>query len=118
MTARSAVGSVGFVSVALLFPGIGSVTPAGGVTVAVLEIAPTVPFATVPVMVRVADVPDVRSTVVAMSPLPDAAAQEPSLTATTHVQVADVTPAGRVSVTTAPVTSAGPLLAMTIAYVI
>ena len=56
VTARSAVGSVGFVSVALLLPGIGSVTPAGGATVAVLEIAPTVPFATVPVMVRVAAV--------------------------------------------------------------
>ena len=53
MIVRSACGPTGLVSVAVLLPGTGSVTPAGGVTVALLISVPVVPAGTVPLTVNV-----------------------------------------------------------------
>src|SRR5262245_49092026 len=68
--ARSATGVRVLVSVAVLLPGVGSVTPGGGPTVAVLARVPVAdgPIWTVKVNVTVA--PAGRSTVVASAPVP------------------------------------------------
>ncbi len=97
-------------SVALLLPA-GSFTPTGAVMVAVLLRVP-VPL-TVAVSVNVTLPPLGRSTVVLMSPAPDAAAQAaPALGA--QVQVAAVSCAGSRSTTAAPVTALGPAFVATI----
>ena len=87
-----------------------SLEPTGAVTVAVFDSVPLAVCETVPMTVNVAIVPDLRVTVVAMSPLPLAEAQLPFAGTTEHVQVADWSAAGSVSVTSASVTSEGPLL--------
>ena len=104
---RSAVGVIVSLSVALLLAVLGSVTPAGAVTLAVLVRVPVALKDRVPVAVKVAVPPTARFTVVAMLPLPLAAAQlEPA--EAVQVQVTPVRLAGKVSVTEAPVTGLGP----------
>ena len=90
---RSAVGFNVSVSVAELLAGVGSVTPTGGVMVAVLTRLPVAPATTVPVTVNVAVAPTGRSTVVLMLPLPLPAAHD-APPAGTHVQVTPVSDAG------------------------
>ena len=109
---KSAVMFAVSVSVALLFPGVGSVTVAGGVTVAVFTKLPVAVASTVPVIVKVALPPDARLIAVPMFPLPLATPLEPA-PAYTAVQVAPVSVAGIVSVIVAPVTKLGPVLLTT-----
>src|SRR5262245_762665 len=105
----SAEGVMAVVSVAVSSPGVGSVVPAGGVTLALLATVPMASGATVPVAMKVADAPAGRSTVVAMGPEPLAAPQAPPSEAL-HVHVRPVSTAGNVSLTEAPVTALGPAL--------
>src|SRR6516164_592258 len=109
--ARSAWGVSVSVSVALLLPGLGSVTPAGGLTVAVLVGGPVAVGAICTVKVKVTVTLTGRSTVVARPPVPllGPVTLPPPLLAVA-VQVAAVAPAGRGSERAAPVTSLGPLL--------
>src|SRR5262245_13354777 len=109
--ARSAWGVSVSVSVALLLPGSGSVTPAGELTVAVLVSRPGAAGPTWTVKVKVTVALTGRSTVVARAPLPLAGplTLPPPLLAVA-VQVAAVTPAGKGSDTVAPVTALGPAL--------
>jgi hypothetical protein len=100
------------VSVAALSAGSGSVVPAGTSTAAVLTIEPAVAV-TVASTVNVAVPPGARSTVDAMSPVPDASPQVPPGPAT-QVHVAAPSSAGSVSVTGAPTTADGPALVTTI----
>src|SRR5215468_1469357 len=108
---RSAVILAGLVSVAVLLVRVGSLVPVGGVTVAVLANWPVVPLGTVPLRVKVAELPLTRLTVVAMLPLPLPAAQAfGALTAQVQVKPAPCRAAGKGSETAAPTTSLGPLL--------
>jgi hypothetical protein len=93
------------VSVAELLPGMGSRTPLGALTVAVLESDPVAPAETVALAVYVTEPPTGRFTVSAM--LPDPLAVQVPPPAPTHVQVA-VSAAGNVSLTVAPETLLGP----------
>src|SRR6516164_907658 len=68
--ARSAWGVRVSVSVALLLAGLGSVTPAGGATLAVLSRVPVADGLIWTVKVKVTLAPTGRSTVVARAPLP------------------------------------------------
>ena len=113
---RSAVGFNVSVSVAELFAGVGSVTPAGTATVAVLTRVPVAVATTVAEIVNVAVAPTGRSTVVAMLPLPLPAAHDPP-PAGTHVHVTPLNDAGIVSVTVAADTADGPALLATTVYV-
>src|SRR5438132_431421 len=114
--AKSALGPRVSVSVALLLPGVGSVTPAGAATEAVLVSDPVAAGSMFPVRVYVAVPPTGRWSVVLMLPVPLAAPQlEPA--DATHAQVAPVRAAGTVSVTPAPMTELGPLLVTMIVYV-
>src|SRR5260370_442810 len=101
------------VSVALLSPKLGSVTPAGSVTVAVLLRMPVALAATVALTVKVAIPPTGRLTVVPMLPLPEAEPHEPPADPT-QFQLTPVRAAGMVSVTVAPVTALGPAFEATI----
>ena len=106
---RSAWGVSVSVSVAVLLAGSGSVTPAGGVTVAVLLRVPVAEGLIWTVKVKVTLALTGRSTVVARVPVPLAGpvTVPPPLLAVA-VQVAAVTPAGKGSDTLAPVTALGP----------
>ena len=107
VTERSAAGAIASLSVALLFAVSGSVTPAGAMTLAVLVRVPVALEERIPVAVNVAVPPTARFTVVAMLPLPLAAAQlEPA--EAVQVQAIPVRLAGKVSTTDAPVTGLGP----------
>jgi hypothetical protein len=112
---RFACGVSVSVSVALLFAGFGSVTPLGTATVAVLLSVPVADALTVPVSVYVTLPLTGRFTVSLMLPEPLAVQVPPP--APTHVQLAPVIVAGRVSVTVAPVTALGPAFDATIVYV-
>src|SRR5262249_51171348 len=91
--------------------GSGSVTPAGGVTVAVLVSAPVADGLTWTVKVKVTLAPTGRSTVVFRAPTPLAVPVTlPPPVALTNVQGAEVTPAGTGSDPLGPVTALGPLL--------
>ena len=92
-------------SEALALAGVGSVTPAGGVIVAVLLSVPVVAV-TVQVAEKVTLEPDVRLTSSLMFPVPDGLVHP----APVQVHVQPVRPAGKLSVTVAPVTSQGPAL--------
>src|SRR5262245_4363029 len=107
---RSARGVSVSVSVALSLPGSGSVTPAGGVTVAVLARGPVAEGLTRTVKRKVTVAPTGRSTVVARAPKPLAGpvTTPPPLLAVA-AQRAKVTPAGTGSETLAPVTLLGPV---------
>src|SRR6478735_4835299 len=111
---RSACGVSVSVSVAVLSAGSGSVTPAGGVTVAVLVSDPVAEGPTRTVKVKVTLAPAGRSTVVARAPVPlvGPLTVPPPLLAVA-AQVAPVTPAGSGSDTLAPVTALGPALLTT-----
>lgn len=101
------------VSVAELFPEVGSVVPAGTLTVAVLLNVPDASLAMVAFKVKVAVPPLSRLTVVLMLPEPVAAPQlDPG--GAVQVQVALVSLTGNVSTTVALVTALGPLLVATI----
>jgi len=68
---KSAVGVNASLSVAALLPGVGSVTPAGGVTVAVLTNVPVAQGLTAPVTTYVTVLPTGRFTAASLTlPLP------------------------------------------------
>ena len=71
VTARSASATIVVVSVAELLAGVGSTPAPGIVTVAVFDSSPLKPGAMMASTTNVAVAPDRRSTVVAMSPLPE-----------------------------------------------
>ena len=112
---RSGWGANVSVSVALLLKRLGSVTPAGGATLAVLERVPVAPAATVPESVYVAVPPTARLTVSLMLPAPLALQLDPG--DAEQVQVAPSSELGRTSVTVAPATPSGPASETTIVYV-
>src|SRR6266536_6246002 len=98
--------------------------PAGAVTFAVLAMLPIAPAATAAGTVNMTIAPDFIVTVVLMLPEPLAAPHAvvtvpplPGLL-TAHVQLPNVSAAGAVSTTVAPVTSLGPLLVTVIVYVV
>ena len=97
MITRSAVGFSVSVSVAVLLPDAGSVTPAPTDAVAVLVSEPVAPAATVALTVKVAVLPTGRSTLALMLPLPDAGHAAPPVVE--HVHVASVSVAGKLSLT-------------------
>ena len=105
--ARSACGDALLVSVDVLFPGVGSDVPVGGVIVAVFTRAPVVPAGTTPVMVKVAVALTGSETSASMLPLPLAVAHEPP-PAAAQVHVNEARAAGSVSCTRAPTTALGP----------
>src|SRR5262249_26890245 len=97
-----------------LLAGLGSVTPAGAVTVAVLLRMPVADGPIWAVKLKVTVAVTGRSTVVAKAPAPllgPVAAPPPLLSG--WGQLALGTPAGRASATLAPVTSLGPRLLTT-----
>src|SRR5262245_59158332 len=113
--ARSAWGVRVSVSLSLSLAGSGSVTPAGGLTVAILSRVPVAAGSTWTVKLKVTVALRGRSTVVARPPLPlvgPVTAPPPLLVVA--VQLAEVTPAGRGSDTPAPVTALGPAFLTTI----
>ena len=100
------------VSVATLSALLGSMTPGGAATAAVLVTVPSWFAAIVASIVNTADSPTARSTVARMSPAPLATEHaEPGPAAHDHVTA--VRPAGITSVTDAPTTADGPLLVTT-----
>jgi len=118
--ARSEVApSAVSLSVAALFPGFGSVVPAGAVAVAVFDSVPVALDRIGAVTVYVADELEVRLTVVVMLPVPDAAPQAPE-PVTAHVQLTPATLntlGSKGSATAALTTSDGPAFDTTIVYV-
>ena len=103
--ARSADAASASVSVAELLPGVGSVTPAGAATVAVLLSVPLAAAEIVQLAVYVVLPPAGRLIVSLMLPLPLAVHVPPP--APTQVQV-QVSAAGKVSAITAPGALLGP----------
>src|SRR5436309_1630489 len=108
---RSAWGVSASLSPALLLPGVGSVTPTGAVTVAVLARAPVAAGSICTVKVKVTVAPTGRSTAVARAPLPPPGTlTAPPPVALANAQLPPVAPAGRGSDTLAPLTALGPAL--------
>src|SRR3954451_2842113 len=107
---RSALAPRVSLSVAELLPGVGSVTPAGAATVAVLVSVPVAAAEMVQLAVEVALPPLGRLAVSLMFPEPEAVQVPPP--APTHVQV-QVSEAGKVSATVVPVALLGPALLAT-----
>jgi hypothetical protein len=99
------------VSVAELFPAVGSVTVAGGVTVAVFASVPVAVDDNVAVNVYVAVPLTGRVTVSLIEPVPDATHVAPA--DATQVHDAPLSEAGNVSATAIPVTAEGPLFEAT-----
>src|SRR5262245_46721883 len=117
--ARSAWGVRVSTSVVLLLPGVGSVVPVGGVTLAVLSRVPVAEGSIWTVKVKVMLSLTGRSTVVDRAPMPlvePVTAPPPLLSVA--VQVAEMMPAGRESDTLAPVTALAPLFLATMVYVV
>ena len=112
--ARSADAAKVSLSVAELLPGVGSVTPAGAVTVAVLLSVPVAPALIVQLAVKVTLPPLGRLTVSLMLPDPEAVQVPPPAPAHVHVHVRD---AGNVSATVLPVALLGPAFDAVIVYV-
>jgi len=102
---RLALGASVSVSVALLLPGVASVTPAGTATVAVLLSDPVAPAAIAQLAVYVTLPPLGKPTVSLMLPDPDAVHVPPL--APTHVQE-QVNDAGNASATVEPGALLGP----------
>src|SRR5258708_3739874 len=100
------------VSVALLLPGVGSVTPAGALTVAVFATLPVAPAPMLATTVYVIVLPTAMLTVSLILP-PPLAVKPDALPLATAVQVSLATAGGKGSVTVAPVTLLGPLLVTT-----
>ena len=111
VTARSARGVRLSTSVAVLLAAFVSVTPSGAETVALLVNVPVAPAPMTAVIVKVTEAPTGRSTLLLIEPLPAAGQVPPPVPA--HVHVIDVSPAGTLSVTDAPTTLDGPVLATT-----
>src|SRR5262249_16616821 len=103
----------GLVLVALSLPGTGSVTPAGGVTVAVLVNAPVVPAGTATLTLNVAVVPTGSVTSASMLPLPVGVPHAAPAPLGVQVQVKPANGAGRASCTRALVAFEGPALPTT-----
>ena len=104
-----------------MFPGTGSVVPAGGATVAVFVNVPGVVAVPVTVMVTEFPAPAFNCTALSEIALPDPEAPVPAPTvsqsavpAATHVNVTPVRLLGTVSVIVAPDTLDGPLFVATI----
>ena len=112
VTETSAVGVTASTSVAVLFPGVGSVVPEGTATVTAFDSVPVAPAETFAVRVYVTVPPTVSVTVSLMLPVP-ATAQLAPLDAT-HDQVAPLSALGSVSVTVTPEAFDGPLFVATI----
>jgi hypothetical protein len=117
---KSATGAGVSVSVELLLPGVGSVVPAGGVTVAVLTRFPVAEASTVPLTVKTTELPAPAGTLTVAArllpdPLPPLLMLAPPVTLL--VQVTLVKFAGSVSATIAPTALLGPLLVTVIVYV-
>ena len=108
-TETSATGLRVSVSVAVLSAPSGSVTPAGGVTVAVFTSVPVAFGATVPSTVTTALAPTARSRFKATLPVPDTVPHAAPGDGA-HVQVAPEITAGTTSVSEAAVTADGPSL--------
>ena len=108
---RSVCGVTVVRSVAVLLAGVGSVTPPGSVTVAVLAMVPVAEATTVPEIENVADPPGARVTAAETLPMPEAGHDEPTLAE--HVHVTPERLSGTASVTVAPVTVEGPGLEAT-----
>src|SRR5438874_1399040 len=118
--ARSATRAGVSLSVDELLPGVGSVVPAGGVTVAVLTRLPVSDASVVPVTVKTTELPTPLATfTVAARLLPEPVAPlvTEALPVVLDVQVTPVSPAGIASATLAPVTLLGPLLVTVMVYV-
>jgi hypothetical protein len=98
-------------SVALLLPGVGSVTPPAVDTVAVLVKVPLATADNVPVAVNVTEPPAGKFTVALMLPEPFAGQDPPP--APTQVQFTPVMVAGNVSATVEPGALLGPALLAT-----
>lgn len=93
------------VSVAELFPGVGSVTPAAAATVAVFDSVPVAAPLTVQLAVYVNEPPAGRLTVSFIFPEPEAVPVPPPAPAPVHVHVRE---AGNVSATVEPGALLGP----------
>src|SRR5258708_7271431 len=104
------------VSVGVCFAGVGSPTPNGVATVAVLLSVPVAEGLIVPASVYVPDPPTGRLTPWLMPPAPLAVHVAPP--AATHVQVTPVIVPGTVSVTVAGLAGLGPAFHATIVYVV
>ena len=104
------------VSVAELLPGVGSVSPDGTATVAVLTRLPVAAPEILQTAVKVAVPPTGKLTVAFILPAPLAGPVAPP--AYTAVHAAEVIAAGKLSVTVAPVLVLGPALDATIVYVV
>lgn len=115
LTPRSARGVSVLLSVEVLLLATGSVVPTGGVIVAVLLSVPRALARIVAVRVYVALPLASRFTLSLMLPVPLAAHEEPAVAV--HVHDAAVNEAGRLSVTVAPVTEAGPEFDAVMVYV-
>jgi hypothetical protein len=113
----SAVGVSVSMSLAELLPDVGSVTPAGTCTVAVLVNEPVAVEDTATTAVYVAVAPVARVAVVEIGIEPEAAPQLAPAVAT-HVHVPDVAPAGRASTTGALTAVDGPAFDTTTVYVV
>src|SRR5262245_41256586 len=112
--ARAAWSVSESVSVSLLSAGLGSVTPLGGATVALLVSAPVAAGSIWTVNVNVTLALTGRSTVADRAPLPLLGPVTlPPPVAPANAQLAAVAPAGRESATLAPVTALGPWLRTT-----
>src|SRR5689334_2585666 len=108
---RSACGFGVSVSVAVLLPGVGSESPAGTDTVAVLTRLPEAPAEILQTAVKVAVLPTGRLTVALILPTPPAGPVAPP--AYTAVHVTEVMKAGKLSITVAPTLALGPLFVAT-----
>ena len=107
--ARSATGLTVMAAVPVLLFGLGSVTPTGGVTAAVLVIGPLTEPSAVAVKVKVTRPPDGKVATLPLTLLPATVAVAPwPLTKTGLTK-----PAGRLSVKVAPLAALGPALVMT-----
>src|SRR4051812_23255038 len=104
---RFAEGASVSLSVALLFPGVGSVTPPGAVTVAVFDSVPVAAAEMVQLAVYVTLPPLGRLSVALMLPLPDSVQFPYTTLFRAHVQVSE---AGKVSATVEPGALLGPAL--------
>src|SRR5204862_320052 len=113
--ARSALAASVSLSVAELLPGVGSVTPAGAVTVEVLLRVPVAAAEIVQLAVYVTLPPEGRLAESLMLPEPEAVQVPPPAPTQVQVQVSD---AGKVSATVAPVALLGPALLEVMVYVV
>src|SRR5262249_51045770 len=112
--ARSAWGVSVSLSVALLLPGLGSVTPGGGATVAVLSRLPVAAGSIWTVKVKLTVAPTGRPAVAASAPLPPPGPRTAAPpVALANAQLPPVAPAGSRSDTLAPLTALGPALLTT-----